>query len=500
MGLAYILFFATVGYFAYQYLSSPLRRIPGPLLAKFTEFQRLFDTYGGRVDLQHRRLHAQYGPVVRVGPNTVSLSDPECLKLVYSSRTNFAKSDMYTINDVTQGKKTIENMFGTRSKDLHRKLRAPIQKYYKLSTVSKLEGQIDRSLNALCKALDERFVKTEKSFDISDWLLYYAWDVMAEVTFSEPIKGGFLQKGGDIDDLLYNSVEAISYFAVIGQVPFLDKLLDKNPIHRVGPPTFQDAANYCFKRLVERRNSEETNDKGNYDYLGFYLQIQKKDPTVDDETVVSWMILNVLAGADTTNMTMVAITYYLLKHPKTLKKLQNELDAAQLQLPATYSATSTLPYLGAVIKEALRIHPGVALMLERVVPEEGLALPSGDFLPGGTVVGMNAWMINFNKAIFGEDAETWNPDRWLRVDDEDEDAYVDRVKRMNDSLFTFGGGRRVCLGKELSIFEIYKTMATIFSRYDFTLSDPKKEWKIKNHWFMRQSGVDVAVKLRNVSV
>lgn len=76
---------------AYRYYFHPLRRIPGPLLAKFTDAQRFFDTAGGRAELTHRLLHAKYGPVVRIGPNTVSLSDPECIKLIYSNKANFPK-------------------------------------------------------------------------------------------------------------------------------------------------------------------------------------------------------------------------------------------------------------------------------------------------------------------------------------------------------------------------------------------------------------------------
>ena len=66
----------------------------------------------------------------------------------------------------------------------------------------------------------------------------------------------------------------------------------------------------------------------------------------------------------------------------------------------------------ACVKEAERIHPPIGLPLERIVPARGATI-CGQFFEGGTVVGMNAWVIHRNKDVFGHDADSWNPDRWL---------------------------------------------------------------------------------------
>lgn len=99
-----------------------------------------------------------------------------------------------------------------------------------------------------------------------------------------------------------------------------------------------------------------------------------------------------------------------------------ELDGANLVCPVSYASTETLHYFDAVVKEAARMHPGVGLILERVVPAEGLMLADGRILSPGTVVGMNAWVVHQNKEIFGEDAEYFNPDRWLQSSQETEEV------------------------------------------------------------------------------
>ena len=64
------------------------------------------------------------------------------------------------------------------------------------------------------------------------------------------------------------------------------------------------------------------------------------------------------------------------------------------------------------MKEAMRLHPGVGFPLERYVPKEGLTV--GDVhIPGGTVVGMNAWVIHHDKSIYGDDADDFRPGRWI---------------------------------------------------------------------------------------
>lgn len=70
---------------------SPLRAIPGPILAKSTDFWRALHTYRGRVDLKHVELHRKYGTAVRVGPNCVSISDPNLIRTIYSTRNPWKK-------------------------------------------------------------------------------------------------------------------------------------------------------------------------------------------------------------------------------------------------------------------------------------------------------------------------------------------------------------------------------------------------------------------------
>lgn len=77
--------------FLWNYLRSPLKTFPGPLAASFTNIWRLQDVFKGRCDITHNELHRKYGPAVRMGPNILSLSDPNLISRVYNTKNPWLK-------------------------------------------------------------------------------------------------------------------------------------------------------------------------------------------------------------------------------------------------------------------------------------------------------------------------------------------------------------------------------------------------------------------------
>lgn len=160
------------------------------------------------------------------------------------------------------------------------------------------------------------------------------------------------------------------------------------------------------------------------------------------------------------------IIYHVLNTPSVHAKLQAQIDSVDSSFPVTYEQAHQFPYLDAVIQEALRIHPPVSGLLERVVPETGFPLPDGRVIAPGTIVGMNQWVITHNREVFGDDVDAFRPERWLRDEGECDSEHSERVKRMNDVVgFVFGGGNRVCIGRNLARVKLAKTTATLFKKY-----------------------------------
>lgn len=81
-----------------------------------------------------------------------------------------------------------------------------------------------------------------------------------------------------------------------------------------------------------------------------------------------------------------------------------------------------------MIHEALRIHPSTGIILERCVPRGGIKI-HGTYLAENTIIGVNCWVINRNKDIFGEDVESFRPERWI-------ESAPKAVQKMRLNLFT----------------------------------------------------------------
>jgi len=221
----------------------------------------------------------------------------------------------------------------------------------------------------------------------------------------------------------------------------------------------------------------------------FLLAREKSIATIPEEFITAWCTSNMQAGSDTTAIFLRAIMYFLLKNPECHAKLVEELAGARregrLSEIVTWKEARELVYLDAVVKEAGRLHPAVGLALERVVPTQGVEL-CGEKIPGGTVVGINAWVAHRDKTMFGEDADEFRPERWLV--DKEERVAMERCLLTVSSKFClspvsqlrgqgpnswglangnaqFGSGHRTCLGKNISYLEIYKAIPTLFSRY-----------------------------------
>lgn len=76
------------------------------------------------------------------------------------------------------------------------------------------------------------------------------------------------------------------------------------------------------------------------------------------------------------------------------------------------------------------------------------------------------------------------------------DAYKTRVTAVQNADLTFGHVKRSCTGRSIALLETTKLMAPLFSAYDVVLADPSKNWKVRNSWFVRQSGIDVMLRRR----
>ena len=339
----------------------------------------------------------------------------------------------------------------------------------------------------------------------------FAFDVVGELTWSKRI--GFVERDEDVDGIVKFIGDFLSYAGPIGQQPFLDLLFEKNPIklqlQKLGIskyifPVTRFANAQSANREVEMAKIRETGvvnqpaGRG-IDLLTKFNLAQRDHPEfMTDRQVLASCTSMIFAGSETTAISLSSIFYNLVKHPRVYKKLMEELDEAAMngiitereRSKVSWAEAQKLPYLDAVIQESFRIHPAAGLILERIVPPQGMDI-LGEHIPGGTIVGCNAWVLHRRPEIFGSDVNVFRPERWL-------EAKPDRLKEMKATMFQFGAGARTCIGKNISLLEIYKLVPTFLRNFEIELERPEAEWKLHNAWFVRQLDFNTVFKKRSV--
>ncbi|KAM7195564.1 Pisatin demethylase [Naviculisporaceae sp. PSN 640] len=451
-------------WFFVAYQTSPLKKYPGPFLAGWTNLWRLWQVITGEYAPRMKRLHEKYGPIVRIGPNLLDLDFPELSKVIYSTDGKWIKTDFYkNSSSIIDGKITY-HMFSEVDNVEHARLKRPVVRHYSVPSVLAMEPHMDSVIADFFDHLRTRYVSPKKPCPFGDWLSYYAWDFLGIVTFST--KFGYMEAGSDFDGTLAIADKSIDYLGLCGQIPWMDYVLDKNPIYPLGPPNISNVTQIAVHNMVARLKGEDPNYvEGKPDFLQYFIESKESHPEIVDEgKIIGYLLLNLIAGADTTAITLRALFYYALKRPKTS--------------------------LEAIIKETLRYHPAVSMIMERVVPADGLVLPGGrGTVPGGSCVGMNPYIVGRNKGIFGEDADEFKPERWLQREGENDEEFEERMKLWGTAHLVFGGGSRICLGRNLSQMEVYKVVATLIASFDIRLEDQNEKWWTCSRWFYRNSGV-----------
>lgn len=186
-----------------------------------------------------------------------------------------------------------------------------------------------------------------------------------------------------------------------------------------------------------------------------------------------------VAGSDTTSTSVQSILLSIVTNSQVYNTLRSEVREAvrkgQVSYPIKDAEAKQLVYLQSCILEGLRKFPPLSQLRERVVPPQGDTV--GAFrLPGGTFVGLNTWGAQLNKAVYGNDADLYYPERWLT-----DDAHKLQKMYQTHSLI-FGHGSTRCLGVSMAMMEITKVIfeVRLFFAVIFDLlsqSCPLSSWR-----------------------
>ncbi|PMD38159.1 cytochrome P450 [Hyaloscypha variabilis F] len=475
-------------YVLYTRYATPLCKIPGPFLASITKLwvvqqTRSFNRHN--VDIE---LHKKYGTMVRVAPNEVMVSDLDAMRTIYGAAKSYHKGDWYKGSSRTAGVAPDElNFFSDNDLEKIRVQRRAVGPAYTAEAMKDHEHTMNFVMGKHVKLMRER---SGEAVDIDIFCNMFILDCVAMITYSKEKR---LVEAGQDDGVIRAIHDMWFYIIMAGYFPLLHLVivrvsqwlkLEWQMMFRKAVARFDRTAKvkpkqpFAFaqeaiqERFARRNDPSSAHSKiHETDIMARLLLLQSEKGVLTDKWIASMTLTNFGAGVETTAGTVSVLINNIVRRG-LLERVHQEIDAARREgnlsnPPRPGEMKQHLPFLSACLKESMRLFPLVGMPLVRTVSKAGLEL-EGYYLPPGTQVGMNPWVINRDVSLYGEDADEWRPERWLECTPE-------QLRRLESLNLNFGGGLRSCPGKNLAEAIYSKMIPILLGDFDWSLARPEKE-------------------------
>ncbi|KAJ9565207.1 hypothetical protein OSB04_001173 [Centaurea solstitialis] len=221
-----------------------------------------------------------------------------------------------------------------------------------------------------------------------------------------------------------------------------------------------------FEREEKRRKGKiEDGDKGK-DFLDMLLDVMEDDKAeikITRDHIKASILDFFTAATETTAITLDWMLVELISNPKVLQIAREEIDdvVGNERLVAESDAPN-LPYIHAIIKETLRLHPPIPVLSRKSIQN---VIVQGYDIPAGTILYVNIWSIGRNPKYW-ESPLDFNPHRFIEGDDLKNP--VD-IKGQSFQILPFGTGRRGCPGINLAMRELPVVIASLIQCFEWNV-------------------------------
>ena len=474
VGATVLLYCVTLA--VYRLYLHPLARFPGPKLAAVTRYyEGYYDLYqSGKYTFKIAELHKHYGkefqpplprftriplitycwkgPIIRISPHELHVNDAAFFDTLYNRQDGvWHKYDWSVDAFATKGA-----TLWTADHTLHKNRRMPLSPFFSKAKVAKQEDMIMKHAHRLYGRL-ATFAVSRKPVDIGAALTAFVRDVVNEYMFGKhyndlektDFDAGMVvaaQAGG----LLWRTTKFIRFFG-----PMM-RSIPPTWIMAVSDPVMKEFFRFMVVCLAEYNSLQpkltrlqmSMNDTRNFIKAASLPENDDGPRTIVHEIVQSKLppaeksfarifddvSTTTGAGFETTAAVLRIAVFHIYSSPEILRRLRAELAAAP---DRDCKTLEKLPYLTAIIMEAMRLAPAIATRSARVSQDKDLVYARWR-IPAGTPVGMTIHLLHQNEAEYPE-PEKFSPDRWMEPN----------PWQLGGKTFVpFGKGRRNCIGMQ----------------------------------------------------
>ncbi|KDR81081.1 hypothetical protein GALMADRAFT_91777 [Galerina marginata CBS 339.88] len=491
--IVWLCFWILYKFYLYPRFFSPLRTFPGPPIGHpiYGQFREILE---GEAGIPQRAWVKKYGPIVRVvGPigieRLIVMKLEAIQKILVSDWADYPKPKF--LRDAI-GSVTGYGLLTVISNE-HKQMRKPISLGFSISNVAAQSdlsyGPIEALVGILRTKIDnEKEPGNGKVFLMYEWMSKVTLDILCQAAFryqldsvqnSDNELAGAYEALASLDSGMTfvqrpNLAQFFATLSVPGMTEFLASewaynhrhWLDKFELTRI----CLLASAYCIRKisaqiLRDKQEDSASDLESKRDVLSLILRAGKADSELDStaekilmsgKSMVDQVSTFLSAGHKTTSAGLAWTLWLLAKDSKSQQKLRKEVTAVfSKNARPDYRALKELTWLDCVVCESLRLMPPVPMTYRQAEKTDFI---DGILVPKGTLFYIPIRVINTCKEIWGDDAEEFNPSRWLNLPLKYNSAF---------SSLSFMVGARSCIGKTMAVMEMKALLGALITNFEF---------------------------------
>ncbi|KAF8909913.1 cytochrome P450 [Mucidula mucida] len=482
-------------------IKSALSRIPGPPADSFVlgNLPEIFQSQVGECDFKWQR---EYGDVVRVkgvfGEDRLVISDAKALQYIFhTSGYGFRKWPQRTeISRVLMGRGLL-----WADGDIHKRQRkvmlpgfgGPESKSF-IPIFHRTACQLTVKWNDILLGMPGHAA----DLNVATWLSRATMDSLGEAAFDYQF-GALAQRDNELMKAYFGLMND-TLGSPSRKTIFLQTILPVWALRlraKYSNSKMMTHARYTAKlaedvaqSLLDMKAEELARGMGKQDVLSLLVKANASENAatrLTHEEMLAQMRTLLLAGHETSATSLCWVLLEVARHPEVQDKLRQEIRAVEVGMinrgDSEFDAKDfdNMTYTTAVMKEAMRLHPAVYHNYRQAERDELLPLSTpirttdGKVLdhlpvPKGTKVFASIAGYNRNKAVWGEDADEFKPERWLNKTSEKRGPSLG----VYGNLLTFAGGVRTCIGWRFAIYEVQALLVEIVNNFVLAPSEDLK--------------------------
>ncbi|KAF2018548.1 isotrichodermin C-15 hydroxylase [Aaosphaeria arxii CBS 175.79] len=463
-------------------------RFPGPKSWQASRLPYVYALISGNLMARLSEFHEKYGHQVRLAPDEISFSNEDAWTDIYTFRRGHKRA----IRDkayLAAPNNEVDNIITTTDAKFHARVRGLLSHSFTDDALRSQYPILERHAGTLVTQLKSVAASSPTAtVNITDWVNFFTMDVIGDLAFGKPF--GCLASG-DYHDWVRTLFHYLQFMSLAVAPGFFPSL--KMAIEWMMPRSLMEGVLKHQAHAYEQINRRLESKTSRPDFMTPFLRKNGNFETMSRKEILATFNFIIIGGSETSATVLTGLFSHIAHDERIRGKICKEIrNRFKTEDDIDIETLKELPYLDAVIQEALRLCNPIPCGLPRVVPVGG-DFYCGNYLPPGTRVTARSYVMNRSSEYFARPKE-FVPERWLPIAERPTEFANDHL----DVSHPFAAGFHNCLGKQLAMTELRIVLTRLLWTFDIWADEASARFEDFRIVLMVQKGpLHLRIKVRD---